>query len=271
MPRSRSMVRIASTPVPENCAGCVIALHGARSRRYVFPVSLLRSTVRWRKSPRRASRTCSATVSCGVAMNGSGSESITSRAVAPFWRASTKRPGTSIVRITFGVAVETLSSVTIVVLETGAMVGATGRANSGESAVAPFDATTSRRSPRRSSRCPKPSSASVPVTRPDAGSTTRSVRSVTAKIRRPSVLTMSGSSTPTSCTLVPENSGTDPPTSAPACGADTGIGALVAVSFDVCWRGGGAICGVTTASIIGGAARPSTPTPPWVRNAPERA
>ncbi len=207
-------------------------------------------------------------------MNGSGSESITSRAVAPFWRASTKRPGTSIVRITFGVAAETSSSVMIVALETGAIAGATGRAISGEAAVAPFDATTSTRSPRRSSRCPKPSSASVPVTRPEAGSTTRNVRSVTAKIRRPSVLTMSGSSTPTSCTLVPENSGTVPPTTEPpstgAVGADTGIGALVAVSFDVCCRGG-AICGVTTASTIGGAARPSTPTPPWVRSAPERA
>ena len=63
-----------------------------------------------------------------------------------------------------------------------------------------------------------------------------------------------------------------PPTCAPpATGADTGAGTLPAVSFDVCWRGGGAICGVTTASIIGGAARPSTPTPPWVRSAPERA
>ena len=67
----------------------------------------------------------------------------------------------------------------------------------------------------------------------------------------------------------PRESGVVPPTCAPP-GADTGTGALAAVSFDVRSRGG-AICGVTTASTIGGAARPSTPTPPWVRSAPERA
>ena len=57
---------------------------------------------------------------------GCGTESITSRATAPFWRASTKRPGTSIVRMTAGAAA-TLISVTIVVLASGATVGAIGR------------------------------------------------------------------------------------------------------------------------------------------------
>ena len=71
-------------------------------------------------------------------MNGSGAESITSRAVAPFWRASTNRPWTSIVRMTFGAAAETSSSVTIVMLETRRDRRRDGRPTSGVSAVSPL-------------------------------------------------------------------------------------------------------------------------------------
>jgi hypothetical protein len=76
-----------------------------------------------------------------------------------------------------------------------------------------------------------------------------------ASSRRPSVLTMSGSSTPGSCTLVCENAGA----SSPAAGALTG---------EISWRasgGGATICGASITTRVG------TPTPPWVRRALRRA
>ena len=64
---------------------------------------------------------------------------------------------------------------------------------------------TSRLSPSMNSSRPQPSATvTVPVrVRPEA-STTTSWPDDSVKIRRPSVLTMSASSTPASCTLVPE-------------------------------------------------------------------
>jgi hypothetical protein len=72
----------------------------------VRPDRLLLSTVRPRNEDLPAS--------CGSAI-GAGAASITSRAVEPCSRASTKRPGTVIVRVTFGAAgLDTSTSVTIV-------------------------------------------------------------------------------------------------------------------------------------------------------------
>jgi hypothetical protein len=265
MPRSRSTVRIARTPSPENCAGWLTAEHGVRLRVNVRPLSRLLSTVCPRNEPSRACSTASSTGSPGGGTIGCCWASMTSRAVPPFWRASTNVPSTSMVRSTFG-APETSISVTIVVsaTATGAIAGA-GRPGSGTKVGdTPFAEMASSRSPRNSSLCPSPSSGSVPVTVPLATSITRSVRSVTVKTRLPSVLRMSGSSTPISCVFVPENSGTDPPTP-PAAGA----GAAAAVSSRV--AGGGSMGGVITASTGISPARGATPAPPFVRRAPARA
>ena len=168
-------------------------------------MSLLLSTVRPRKSAQRSAS------STARRRSAAARASITSRATAPFWRASTKRPGTSIVRSTFGAAATSIS-VTIVVLGRGATVGATRPADPARSGARPW-----RRSPARGrraaaggGRCRRARASRSPS--PLATSITRSVRSVTAKIRRPSVLMTSGSSTPASCVLVPEKSGTAPPT-----------------------------------------------------------
>ena len=84
-----------------------------------------------------------------------------------------------------------------------------GRPGIGVRRVA-LDATTSTRSPRSSSRWPKPVERERRRSRRRRPtSITRSVRSVTAKMRVPSVLTMSGSSTSASCVLVPEKSWRD--------------------------------------------------------------
>ncbi len=156
MPRSRSTVRIASTSSPENFAGCVTASQGARLRLKVLPLRLLLRTVRPRKRPRPASSTASSIDSPSSGMIGWATASITSRAVAPFWRASMKRPGTSIVRSTLGAA-ETSISVTMVMLACGATCGAIGTPI-GELALAPLVAITRMRSPRSISRWSKPSS-----------------------------------------------------------------------------------------------------------------
>ena len=135
--------------------------------------------------------------------------SITSRAVAPFWRASTKRPGTSIVRMTFG-APETSISVTIVVSAPAPAWSWRDRppglehrrdvpfAEIDQHAVAAQQQPVARCRRARASRSPRRWPTSI----------TRSVRSVTANIRLPSVLRMSGSSTSISCVFVPEKSGT---------------------------------------------------------------
>ncbi len=160
-------------------------------------------------------------------------------------------------RSTLGAALTSIS-VTIV----AAAVGANSGIGCGPAPL--FAAIASTRSPRRSRTWPPPSSLSVPVTAPLATSTTRSVWSVTTKIRRPSVLSTSGSSTPSSCTLVPEKSGTEPP-AAPSL--DTGMAVGTSASRLI----GGRICGVVTASTGIGAARPVTPGRPPVRSAPARA
>ncbi len=64
----------------------------------------------------------------------------------------------------------------------------------------------------------------MPVTVLLAASITRSVVSVTVKIRRPSVLMTSGSSTSASCVFVPEKSGTVDSARAPSL-AGTGAAA----------------------------------------------
>ena len=107
----------------------------------------------------------------------------------------------------------------------------------------------------------------MPVTPPLATSITRSVRSVTANTRLPSVLRMSGSSTPISCVLVPEKSSVVPPISVLPETGSAAVGAGAEPSLSRC----GAIGGVTTASISTGAARGTTPGPPSVRSAPARA
>ena len=158
-------------------------------------------------------------------------------------------------------------------LSSGATSGATGRPTI-VSAEAPLVAIASTRSPRISRRWSAPARASVPVTTP-SGEITRSVLSVTTTIRRPSVLTTSGSSTSASCVLVPENSGTvtlpptpvSPDTGTAAVGG-TGVVVVVVVSIT---GGMGAICGVAMSIAGGGTARPTTPTPPRVRSAPSRA
>ena len=102
---------------------------------------------------RPASSTWSSTGCPGSGTNGCWSALITSRAVPPFWRASTNVPGTSIVRRTFGAA-DTSISVMIVALGTGAVgatagTGATGRPTSGWAIrPPPFAAIASTRLPR---------------------------------------------------------------------------------------------------------------------------
>ena len=120
----------------------------------VRPVMLLLSVVRPRKRLTPAFLTADCSVAPSAGMIGSGTESITSRATAPFWRASMKRPSTSIVRRTFGAA-EMSISVTIVTLACGATSGATGRPTI-VSADAPLVEIASTRSPRSSSRWSKP-------------------------------------------------------------------------------------------------------------------
>ena len=167
MPRSRSTVRIASTSRPENCAGW----RDGVARREVAPERLAAELAPEHRAARGSGSTPALVdrVLDGArrraGMIGCGAASITSRATAPFWRASTKRPATSIVRSTFGAA-ETSISVTIVTLATGAIVGATGPADRPAVRRPPLAAIASTRSPRSSSRWPKPSSASVPVTPP---------------------------------------------------------------------------------------------------------
>ena len=164
-------------------------------------------------------------------------------------------------------AAATSISVTIVVLASGATVGAIGRSMAISVGEAPLLAITSTRSPRSSRRCSLPSSASVPVTVPPAASITRSVRSVTVKIRRPSVLMTSGSSTSASWVLVPEKSGTAASLLPSALtGAAAGCGTIPPIVVSTAGIGGVVI--VTGAP---GSARPTTPTPPSVRCAPARA
>ena len=75
--------------------------------------------------------------------------------------------------------------------------------------------------------------------REEAASTAWSRPSTYAYTVRPSFLTMSGSSTPASCTLVVEESGAAPPPSAPLSGSASGSG-IRGGSGRAIGRGGGA-------------------------------
>jgi len=91
----------------------------------------------------------------------------------------------------------------------------------------------------------------------------------TAKTCLPSVLTMSGSSTPASWTFVPEKSGAASAVARSAEGAEAGAGGGGAPGIAAtvgCGAGGGASIGVTTTP-----ARVGTPVRPPVRRALMRA
>ncbi len=253
MPRSRSIVRIASTSRPENCAGWVTASHGASV------------------APERLAAELASAASCG---RGSGArrraaaEAVVGRSAAARRRPPAARrrrsgarrrsgPATSIVRMTFGAA-ETSISVTIVVLCSGASVGATGRPI-GSCADAPLVAIASTRSPRSSSRWSKPSSLSVPVTAPPGSIDAQRavgdgddpatvgldhVGLVDADLLRVRARELGH-----------------------GLGAPLGGHRRAASIASVC----GTIRGVAMLSAGGATARPTTPTPPRVRCAPSRA
>ena len=153
----------------------------------------------------------------GASATARGVEAMTTRAVAPFWRASTNVPSTVIVRATFIAAGSwTSTSVTTVLRAVGygAIAGAPpapGRGPPGtptSTGTGPPPEMTISRLPRSSSWAPQPFAprSSEPTIRgsPPPAATANSRPCAMAKIVVPSVLTMSGSSTPSSWLLVVE-------------------------------------------------------------------
>ena len=206
MPRSRSIVRIASTSRPENCARVRdrVARREVAAEGPAGEVALEHGLAEERGSARRLARGSRDRLRHRVDHEPRVGAVLArvDEAARDLHRAHDLRRGRT-----------TSISVTIVVLASGAIgrrdrpvrsaiaVGDAPLVGDHQHAVAAQQQAVARCRRARACRSRRRSPASI----------TRSVRSVTAKIRRPSVLMTSGSSTSASCVLVPEKSGTAPP------------------------------------------------------------
>ena len=92
-PLSKSTVTSVSIPSPENCTGRRIELHGAIGRAKCEPLRLFLNRIAGTQ-PDEAPASCGSMIACGA-------EEITIRALDPTCRASTNRPSTVSVWVTF--------------------------------------------------------------------------------------------------------------------------------------------------------------------------